>query len=181
MTFWSGCAAVIALVMRSQCVKVGDHDLRAFDVLEHVLRNQLAVRVVAVGIVRLEYAEPVANCDSRRDKEEPAREAATLRTADRVDCLPCDDHGHDSRLASASRELERQAIEAGLEEVRRALAPRTRVDWMNIFYQYTNRLAHLYFLRTRRHHFRTRRSLVLSPIIPIGAVSSRAKRGICTC
>ena len=39
-------------------------------------------------------------------------------------------------------------IEEGLAETRKALAPRTRVTWSGTFYQYTNRLAHLYFLRT---------------------------------
>lgn len=39
-------------------------------------------------------------------------------------------------------------IEAALTETRNALAPKTQVSWTGIFYQYTNRLAHLYLLRT---------------------------------
>jgi hypothetical protein len=39
-------------------------------------------------------------------------------------------------------------IRTALEEARNAIAPHTSRDWMGIFYQYTNRLAHLYFLRT---------------------------------
>ena len=38
-------------------------------------------------------------------------------------------------------------ITRALEETRRALAPRTTLSWSGTFYQYTNRLAHLYFLR----------------------------------
>lgn len=38
-------------------------------------------------------------------------------------------------------------IEAALEETRVAVAPHTSSSWTSIFYQYTNRLAHLYLLR----------------------------------
>ena len=38
-------------------------------------------------------------------------------------------------------------IELALEETRQALAPRTTVSWSGTFYQYTNRMAHLYLLR----------------------------------
>lgn len=39
-------------------------------------------------------------------------------------------------------------VEKGLAETRAALAHRTTVSWSSTFYQYTNRIAHLYFLRT---------------------------------
>lgn len=39
-------------------------------------------------------------------------------------------------------------INRALEETRQALAPRSRVPWSETFYQYTNRLAHLYLLRS---------------------------------
>ena len=39
-------------------------------------------------------------------------------------------------------------IAAALEETRKALAPKSTVSWSGIFYQYTNRLAHLYLLRS---------------------------------
>lgn len=39
-------------------------------------------------------------------------------------------------------------IEKSLEETRKALAPRSTMRWSGTFYQYTNRLAHLYLLRT---------------------------------
>ncbi len=47
--------------------------------------------------------------------------------------------------ASASSRME---IEKALAETRKALAPRTTVSWSGTFYQFTNRLAHLYLLRT---------------------------------
>lgn len=36
-----------------------------------------------------------------------------------------------------------------LDETKRFLRSRAKVDWSTCFYQYTNRLAHLYFLRER--------------------------------
>jgi hypothetical protein len=44
-----------------------------------------------------------------------------------------------------------ERIERALKETRRALAPRTTVSWSGTFYQYTNRLAHLFLLRTLNH------------------------------
>jgi hypothetical protein len=41
-----------------------------------------------------------------------------------------------------------KAIRASIDRVKRALAPRSQTDWCAVYYQYTNRLAHLYFLRT---------------------------------
>ncbi len=50
--------------------------------------------------------------------------------------------------ASKASPASLQLIEEGLAETRAALAPRTTVTWSGTFYQYSNRLAHLYFLRT---------------------------------
>ena len=50
--------------------------------------------------------------------------------------------------ASKASPASLEQIEKGLAETRSALAPRTTVSWSGTFYQYTNRLAHLYFLRT---------------------------------
>jgi hypothetical protein len=38
-----------------------------------------------------------------------------------------------------------------MDRVKRALAPRSQTDWCAEYYQYTNRLAHLYFLRMMNH------------------------------
>ncbi len=38
-------------------------------------------------------------------------------------------------------------IRTAIEETRRYLAPRSKADWTRTFYQYANRLAHLYLLR----------------------------------
>ena len=90
-------------------VVVGDDDLRALDVVEHVGRDQLAACVVAVGVVRLEDAQAVLDREPGRDDEEAAREALALRAADGVDRLPGDEHRHDGRLAGAGGELQREA------------------------------------------------------------------------
>jgi hypothetical protein len=50
-----------------------------------------------------------------------------------------------SRGTQASKESE-SLISRSLEEVRRFLRVNSAVDWSQVFYQYTNRLAHLYLL-----------------------------------
>lgn len=52
-----------------------------------------------------------------------------------------------SPSSKATGDSEKQ-IAAALEQTRKALAPHSKVSWSGIFYQYTNRLAHLYLLRS---------------------------------
>jgi hypothetical protein len=40
-----------------------------------------------------------------------------------------------------------RVIRTSLDRVKRAVGSRARADWSETYYQYTNRLAHLYFLR----------------------------------
>lgn len=48
---------------------------------------------------------------------------------------------------SRAGEIAAARIADSLEETRRALAPKSNVSWSGTFYQYANRLAHLYLLR----------------------------------
>ena len=89
-------------------VVVGDDDLGAVQVAEHVGRHQLAALVVAVRVVRLEHPQAIADGETRGDHQESAREPPAAGTAHRIDGLPRDEHGHDGGLAGAGRELERQ-------------------------------------------------------------------------
>src|SRR5439155_13267007 len=82
-------------------VVVGDDDLGAVDVVQHVARHQLAARIVAVRIVRLEDAQAILDRDPGRDNEEPAGETLALWASDGVDGLPRDEHGHDGRFPCA--------------------------------------------------------------------------------
>ena len=52
-----------------------------------------------------------------------------------------------STPCGAKREESLSLIRESLKETRNYLAINDTVDWMNNFYQYTNRLAHLYYLR----------------------------------
>ena len=90
-------------------VVVGDDDLGAVHVVQHVARDQFAAGVVAVRIVRLQDAQAVLDREARRNNEEAAREALALRVAHRVDGLPGDEHRHDGGLAGAGRQLQREA------------------------------------------------------------------------
>jgi hypothetical protein len=49
--------------------------------------------------------------------------------------------------SSASAESSVQLIQTSLKRTRRFIAPRSTAPWAGTFYQYTNRLAHQYFLR----------------------------------
>ena len=59
-------------------VKVGDDDLRLFQIGEHVAGNQLTALVVAVRIVGLQHAQAVPDGDARGDHQKAARESGTL-------------------------------------------------------------------------------------------------------
>ena len=88
--------------------------LARVQVAEHVGRHQLAALVVAVRVVRLEHPQAVADGETRGDHQESAGEPPTAGTAHRIDGLPRDEHGHDGGLAGTGRELQRQAVEAGV-------------------------------------------------------------------
>jgi len=102
-------------------VVVRDHDARLTEHGEELRRRQLALAVVAVRIVRLQHAQPVADRDAGGDDEEAAREARAGGVAHRVDRLPGDDHRHHGGLAGPRRELERDPPETGVRVLAGAL------------------------------------------------------------
>ena len=97
-----------------QSVIVGDDDLGAVDVVQHVRRHQLTARVVAVRVVRLEHPEAVLDRDPGRDDEEAPRKALALGPPHRVHRLPGDQHRHDRRLARSGGQLESQPHQLGV-------------------------------------------------------------------
>ncbi len=90
-------------------VVVGDDDLGPVQVGQHVVRDQLATVVVAVRVVRLEHAQPVADGDAGRNDQEAAREPPALRPTHCVDSLPRDEHRHHRGLSRAGRQLQGEA------------------------------------------------------------------------
>ena len=58
---------------------VGDDDLGPVHVVQHVAGNEFAAGVVAVGVVRLEDAQPVLDRQAGRDDEKAAREMSCCR------------------------------------------------------------------------------------------------------
>jgi len=91
-----------------ECVVVGNDDLGAIDIRQHVARDQLPTPVIAVGIVRLQNTQTVLNRDARCDDQKSAREVLAVRAANGVDRLPGDDHGHDRGLAGAGGQFQSQ-------------------------------------------------------------------------
>ena len=93
-------------------VEVGDEDLGAAEVRQHVRGDEFAAGVVALRVVRQQHAQAIADGDAGRRHQKAAGEARAVRTAHRVHRLPGDEHGHHRRLARAGGELQREAAEA---------------------------------------------------------------------
>lgn len=74
-----------------------------------------------------------------------------LGRTDRGDLLLVEAKAHIGEMQSAGCQAAdpaaRTLIQRRLEQVQRLLQARPAGDWMGAFYQYTNRLAHLHFLR----------------------------------
>ena len=98
-------------------VEVGDDDLGAAKVGQHVRVYQFAAGVVAVRVVRQQHAQAVADGDAGGHHQKATGEARAVRAPHRVHGLPGDEHGHDGGLARAGGEFQRQAVEAGVRFV----------------------------------------------------------------
>ena len=85
--------------------------------LELLGRDDVALAVVVVRVVRQQDAQPVADGDAGGDDQEGVGEAGVLRVGELVERLPGDEHGHDDRLAGAGGHLERDARQAGVRGV----------------------------------------------------------------
>ncbi len=113
----SSCASALGqldALAQLEGVIVGDDDLGAVHVVEHVARDELAAGVVAVRIVRLQDAQPVLDRQAGRDDEKAAGEVLAARAAHGVDRLPGDQHRHDGGLARAGRQLQREPHQFGI-------------------------------------------------------------------
>ena len=121
-------------------MEVGDEDLGAAEVLQHVRRHKFAAGVVALRIVRQQHAQTVADGDAGRHHQEAPREARAVRAVYGVHRLPSDEHGHHGGLAGAGGELQRQAVEAWVRLVVGVLqvieeAPRLTAELRRHFHQ----------------------------------------------
>ena len=83
-------------------VIVGDDDLGALHVFDHVLRHDLPMGVVAVRVIRLENPQSVFDGETWGDNEETFGEIFAVWATDCVYCLPGNEHCHDSCFACAS-------------------------------------------------------------------------------
>ncbi len=81
---------------------------------EHVLRNELAAGVVAVGIVGQQNTKAVADGEAGRDDQKAAGEFRAAGAANGIDGLPGNEHGHDGGLAGSGGEFQRKTHELGV-------------------------------------------------------------------
>ena len=92
-------------------VVVRDDDPRLLDVLEQVVRDQLARAVVVVRVVRLQDAQAIADGQAGCDDEKAAGEVFAAGPANGVERLPGDQHRHDGRLAGPRGEFQREPLD----------------------------------------------------------------------
>jgi hypothetical protein len=104
----------IEALARLEGVEVRDDDLRPVHIIEHVVRNDLAAGVVAVGIVGLQDAQPVLDRQAWCAHEESAGKMLASLAPRSVDGLPRDQHSHYGGLACACSELERKSHQFGI-------------------------------------------------------------------
>ena len=90
-------------------VVIGDDDLGSAHVVQHVAGQQLAVFVIAVGVVGLQDAQAVFDGEARCANQKATCEIFAGGPAHRVDGLPGDQHGHDGGFARAGGKLQGQA------------------------------------------------------------------------
>jgi hypothetical protein len=72
---------------------------------------QLAAGVVTVRVIGLEHAQAIADGQAGGDDQEPARKFLTIGPAHGIDGVPGNQHGHNSGLASAGGQFQRQPHE----------------------------------------------------------------------
>ena len=98
-------------------VVVGDDDLRPIQIGEHVVGHKLAALVIAVGVIRLEHAEARADGQAGSHHQKATTELLAPGSTDRVDRLPCDEHGHDGCLSRTGCELQGKSREPGIRRL----------------------------------------------------------------
>ncbi len=88
---------------------VCDHNFCAFEITQHVAGDQFSVFIVAIRIIWLQDAQPIANRQTRRNHQKATSKVRTPRPPDGVDSLPGDDHRHNRRFARAGRQFQSEA------------------------------------------------------------------------
>ena len=71
---------------------IGNDDPGAFQIDQHIAGDDLAVLVVAVGVVRLEHPQAVFDRQARRHDQETAREFPAAWLANGINRLPGNEH-----------------------------------------------------------------------------------------
>ena len=97
-----------------ESVIVGDDDFRASYLVHHVAWHEVALGVIAFGIVRLQDAQAVFDGEAGGDDEEAVREPLAVLVSRGVDRLPSDQHGHDGRLSGPSGQFQGEPKQFGI-------------------------------------------------------------------
>ena len=117
---------------------VCNHDLRPFQIRQHIVRHQLAFLIVTIRIVRLQNTQTVLDRDPWRNDQKSAREPIAARMPNRVHRLPRDQHRHHRRLARTRRHLQRPThqlrirITTRILQIIQSIAPRVTQPRRNL-------------------------------------------------
>ena len=90
---------------------VGDDDAGRLDERQHILRDEIAMLIVGLVIIRQQNAQAVFDRNTWRRDEKPVRELGADAMPCGIDRLPGNDHRHHGGLARACRQLQCNAIE----------------------------------------------------------------------
>jgi hypothetical protein len=90
-------------------MKIRDDDFRPLDIIQHIGRDEFAVFVIVLGIVREQNTQAIFNGEARSADQESTGKKLQIRVTNGVDRLPGDDHRHDGRFSGPGSELERKA------------------------------------------------------------------------
>ena len=89
-------------------VVVCDNDFGSFDITDHIVGNKFTALIIAIGIIRLQDAKPVANGYAGGDNKEASSEFFALWSSCCIYHLPGNNHGHDGGFACACGKFECQ-------------------------------------------------------------------------
>jgi hypothetical protein len=106
-------------------------------ILQHVAGHDFKIDVQIVGVIGFKHAKPIFDGETVSANQKAPRKYFAAGTPHGVDCLPGDQHGHDSCLAGTGRKLQRKAHQfwvgifiGRVEMSERPLSiPRTRCDF----------------------------------------------------
>ena len=97
-----------------ECVIIGDDNAGLLKVLKHIGRHKFPAGIIRIGVVGFENPQSVTDGDARRDNEKTLGESFSERISDGIQCLPCNEHGHDGGFSCTGGQFQGETREPGI-------------------------------------------------------------------